>query len=506
MNKQLDVLFVHANASEVLFQDLSRDFSAREPPIWAAMLANHCRLNGFGVAILDCEVEQLTTFESAKKIFEHDARLVVFPVYGQNPNASSQNMEGSVATAEAVKQLNPNQKILFVGGHVAALPKETLVETSVDMICQNEGVYTIGNLLKVNLDDEYQLGKVKGLAFKDKEGNFNFNPMERIVPMDRLDVDLPGMAWDLLPDLKNYRTSNWHSWPNKNIKQPFASMYTNVGCYAQCSFCMINIINRTDSSDNITAADSNVLRWWSPDFIIKQFDYLAKMGVKNLKLADELFLARKQHFLPVLKLLEERKHDFNIWLYSRVDVLRPEYLDLMQKVGVTYVALGVEQPDQKLRQEIDKGTYKEVKVTELFKLIRESGINTIANYIFGLPFDTHESMKYTLDFALENYTEMFNLYVAQALPGSPLHLEAKRAGWKLPDRYAGYSQHSYYTQNIPSLHLSAAEILDARDKAFTAYFTNPKYLDFMANKFGEDCVRNIRDMTKIKLKRKLLGD
>ena len=57
--KQLDVLFVHANASKKIYQDLAKDFSAIEPPIWAGMLANHCRIKDFSVDILDCEALNL---------------------------------------------------------------------------------------------------------------------------------------------------------------------------------------------------------------------------------------------------------------------------------------------------------------------------------------------------------------------------------------------------------------------------------------------------------------
>ena len=37
----------------------------------------------------------------------------------------SQNMEGAVEISSLLKDLSPNIKILFVGGHVAALPKQT---------------------------------------------------------------------------------------------------------------------------------------------------------------------------------------------------------------------------------------------------------------------------------------------------------------------------------------------------------------------------------------------
>ena len=101
---------------------------------------------------------------------------------------------------------------------------------------------------------------------------------------------------------------------------------------------------------------------------------------------------------------------------------------------------------------------------------------------------------------------MVNFYCAMAYPGSPLYLEAKNKGMELPSTYSGYSQHSYDTQNLPSKKLSAKSILQFRDQAWTKYHTNPKYLSLIKNKFGIKAEQNIRNFTKINLKRKLLGD
>ncbi|MCR4337161.1 MAG: cobalamin B12-binding domain-containing protein, partial [Candidatus Omnitrophica bacterium] len=121
--KQLDILFVHPNAAHKIYQDLSKDFSAIEPPIWAGMLTSHCLQRGFGAEIIDCEAWGLTDDEAAAKIQQWNPRVACFVVYGQQPSASSQNMEGAVDLADAVKKLNPSIKILFVGGHIAALPR-----------------------------------------------------------------------------------------------------------------------------------------------------------------------------------------------------------------------------------------------------------------------------------------------------------------------------------------------------------------------------------------------
>ena len=137
---------------------------------------------------------------------------------------------------------------------------------------------------------------MKGLVFRDKDGFIKINDPSIVVPKNMLTQHLPGMAWDLLPPLQNYRTAGWHSWSNNSEKKPFAALYTSLGCPYKCSFCMINIINREDLGENVTSENSNKFRWWPPEFIIKQFDFLANQGVKNIKIADELFVLNPNHF------------------------------------------------------------------------------------------------------------------------------------------------------------------------------------------------------------------
>ncbi len=500
MPKQLDVLFVHPNAAHKIYQDLAKDFSAIEPPIWAGMLASHCRAQGLGVDILDCEALHLTDEESAKKIKEANPKLACFVIYGQQPSASSQNMEGSVSLADEVKRLSPAQKVLFVGGHIAALPREVLERhASVDFVCQNEGVYTISTLLKTNLTDG--LGKVAGLGYREN-GGVVLNPPSPIVAKEDLPRDLPGVAWDLLP-MKNYRTALWHALPNKSVRQPFAALYTSLGCPMKCSFCMINIINR---QENEYSDGSAVFRYWDPEFIIRDFDKFAEMGIVNIKIADELFVLNQNHFMKLCDLIIARGHKFNIWCYSRVDTVKEPFLETLRKAGVTYLALGIESGNTKVRKDVTKGRFEDVDIRGVVAKIRDHGINVAANYIFGLPEDDHDSMQQTLDLSLEMCTEMANFYSAMAYPGSPLYGIARKEHWKLPATYAGFSQHSYYTQPLPTKYLSAEEVLEFRDKAWLAYHTNPKFLQLLTTKFGAVAAEETLKSTKIKLKRKILEE
>lgn len=500
----VDILFVHPNASDLIYQDLSKKATAIEPPIWAAMLASHVRIKKKTPEILDCEAEGLNYELSVKKILEFKAKIICFVVYGQQPSASAQNMEGASAVAKLLKKNDPSLNILFVGGYVAALPKKTLDdEKSIDFVCTNEGAHTIDGLLAIDKYDEKNLKKIVGLGFRDNDGNIIINQASTIISKKSLEHELPGMAWDLLPSFDKYRTAGWHSWSNNSETAPFASLYTSLGCPYKCSFCMINIINRTNNNEGISSQDSNIFRWWNPDFIIKQFDYFAENGVKNIKIADELFVLNPNHFLKICNLIIERGYDFNIWAYSRIDTCKPEYLETLRKAGVVWLGLGIENPSSIIRKEVHKDAFKEVKILDIIRQMQSYGINVAANYIFGLPEENDESMKFTLDFALEAKSEMANFYSAMAYPGSPLYLEAFSKGVKLPETYSGYSQHSYETQNLPSKELSAAEILKFRDFAWNKYHTDKSYLNLLENKFGVLARKNLEETSKIKLKRKL---
>ena len=67
----------------------------------------------------------------------------------------------------------------------------------------------------------------------------------------------------------------------------------------------------------------------------------------------------------------------------------------------------------------------------------------------------------------------------------------------------GYSQHSFDTQNLPSNHLEASEILEFRDYAWDKFHTDESYLNRLEKKFGLNSRTNLEETTKIKLKRKI---
>lgn len=497
----LDLLII-SPSSAGLYQGLKADFSAKETNIWAGLLANSVR-GKHSVAIYDLEIEKPDANTFYKKVTDYNPKLVLFVVTGQNPNASTAAMSGATDASSILKD---EFKIAFVGPHVNALPIETLEKHSeIGIVLTNEGVYALKNLLNSNLTDN-ELSKINGIAYRDSDGSIRLNQAERIVPQELLVQDLPGIAYDLMPSLDKYRTSSWHANYIDDDRSPFASIYTSLGCIYKCEFCMINIINRTDNDRSKASSSFNTFRYWEPEFTITQLDYLANNGVKQLKIADEMWVLKPKHFETLCDLIIERQYNFNIWAYTRVDTVKPQYLQKLKAAGVNWLALGIEAGNTDIRREITKGKFEDINIREVVKMIQDAGINVCANYIVGLGHDNYDTMQETLSLALELNAENSNIYCATSLPGSPLYLKAINEGWEIPREYSEFGFLSY--DHIPSrtYSLESKQVLEFRDYAFRTLFENPRFLNKIQNKFGDKAVDNIVRMNAIKLNRKLLHE
>ena len=507
----IDVLFINPGNAKAIYQELATSIAAIEPPTWALLLAESCRSQGNSVAILDANAERLTIQEQIAKVKILNPRLIVFVVYGQNVNAGTVNMGGAIELSTALKSIDSNFKIAFVGSYVQALPIKSLIEEkSIDFCFTNEGVYALWEVLKLSEFNSDTLSSIKGIAYRLENDKVKINVSSPVVPTKRMDLDLPGYAWDLLP-FKNkpfdlYRSPSWHANYNENLRTPYAAIQTSLGCNFGCSFCMINILNRNDESEIGVASDYKGMRFWSTEFILKQFDILASYGVRTIKITDEMFLLYKKHYVPLCTELAKKDYarDLIMWSYSRVDtVTNPEFLKVVRSAGIRWLALGIESADKSVRLEVTKGNFEDVDIEKVVKQVEDSNINVMANYIVGLPGDDYESMKRTLNFSKKLNTAGWNMYAAMALPGSELYKHAIQNDIKLPQSYSQFSFHSIDTLPLSTKMLSAAEILKFRDEAFIDYHSGKEFQELIQKKFGQDSLNTIKSMLEFKLKRNI---
>ena len=507
----MDLLLISPGNANEIYQDLSNSYAAIEPPTWALLLAQSVRSIGFKVSIMDVNAERLSHNDVVERINNLNPRLICFVVYGQNVNAGTVSMSGTTSLSKYLKSSGINIPISIVGSYIQALPLKTLKdEDSIDFGFTNEGVYALRNVLKLDKINSITLETINGIVRRVDE-NVVMNKPEKIVPNDRMDIDLPGYAWDLLPykekPLDLYRAPMWHAEYIEENRSPYAAIQTSLGCQFGCEFCMINTINRNDNDEIGVAGNYRGMRHWSPEFIIGEFEKLIDLGVYTIKITDELFLFNRKYYVPLCEMLRDRGYGkkLRMWAYSRVDtVKRPDLLELVRSAGIKWLALGIESADKQVRLEVTKGRFEDVDIKQVIEHVHNADIEVMANYIFGLPGDTHESMKKTLDLSIELCTLGWNAYTAMALPGSKLYKDAILNNIELPKSYEGFSFHSYETLPLPTEKLSPADVLKFRDAAFIEYHSNEDFLEKVKDKQGNKAVENIKEMLKVKLKRKIL--
>ncbi len=497
MSAKLDLVLVNPGSRAKIYQALGARLTAVENPVWAGLIASYVRQKDIAVAIVDAEADELTPDQAAERVVALDPRLVAVVVYGHQPSASTQNMTGASAVVTSLKRQSPTTKVLMLGGHVAALPVRTLDEEACDFVASDEGLEAVAALVEaLRATSDPDLGRVPGLVYR-RNGSIARNPAAPLL-MD-LDRQMPGIAWDLLT-MSKYRAHNWHCFGHLQ-RQPYAAIYTTLGCPYHCSFCCIQAPFKSGEQIIGLKEQVNSYRFWSPERVVDEIGHLVETyGVRNIKFADEMFVLNERHVTAICDRLIERGFDLNIWAYARVDTVKSGMLDKLRRAGFTWLALGIEAADERVLADANK-RYRVDEVFDTVARVRAAGINVIGNYIFGLPEDDRQTMQATLDLAIDLKCEFANFYAAMAYPGSPLYEQARALGWRLPETWTGYSQHAVDTLPLPTRHLSAAEVLRFRDEAFHTYFTNVGYLDMVREKFGPDTVAHIQDMTSHRLER-----
>ncbi len=496
MKNVIDLLLIHPNDQKAVYGDTVQ-YAACEPPFWCAVAAQYCIDRGLKVEILDAEAENLSFEQAAERVQKCNPSLIGIFVTGTNLSASTQKMRGADATCSAIKE-GGDFPVFLWGLHPSALPERTLKESQADYVVTGEGFDTIVNLCRMQ-----QLNESRGSFSQEKLAGLCYREGDKVIRLgtskllNTLDIPMP--AWDLLP-MEKYMPHNWHIMGEANpedAKGRYAVISASIGCPYNCSYCAISALFGTKK-----------LRFWDIDRVMMEIDRLVNQyNIKYIKILDECFVLKKDYVNEFCDKLIERGYDLNIWAYARVDTVNQEILNKLYKAGIKWLAYGIESADDDVLSEVSKSQYNAELTRTVMRWTRQAGINILANFMFGLPDDTIESMEKSLNLCREINPEWINFYVTMPYPGSRDYFDAIEAGKIKDDKWIEYAQYSYECKPSGSKHLTPKEVLQYRDYAFNAFFeNNNQYFELIHNKFGEQYVKQIKDMTKKKLRRKLLGD
>ena len=111
----------------------------------------------------------------------------------------------------------------------------------------------------------------------------------------------------------------------------------------------------------------------------------------------------------------------------RAEHIDPDLLHAMKAAGCWMISLGIESGDQALlsqhRQNADLNM-----LAEKIRMIKKAGIRTKGLLMMGLPGETEESIKKSMQYVFGLPIDDFNLSKFTPFPGSPLYANIRRHG------------------------------------------------------------------------------
>lgn len=353
--------------------------------------------------------------------------------------------------AGIVKKELPDSWVILGGPHPSCLPLETVEDPNVDVVVIGEGEYTILEIVHA-FDVKEELKKIKGIVTKIN-GKLVQTPRRPLI--QNLD-ELPFPAYHLLP-LKKYQ------YPFNVKRKPLVNIISSRGCPFGCVYCSKAVFGRTFRPRNYVK-------------VVDEIEYLVnKFGVKEIHFSDDVFTLDKKRAKMICDEILRRKIDIT-WAIPngiRVDSIDKTLLKKMKKSGCYSVGLGIESGNQEILNRIKKGvTLREVR--RAVRLLNEVGIEIWGYFMFGLPGDTEETMRDTIEFAKSLDLTLAKFHVAVPFPGTEFWSFLVENRYLKSTNFQSYAIHLDPVYEYP--HLSSETILKYYRTAYKEFYLRPQYL------------------------------
>ena len=318
-----------------------------------------------------------------------------------------------------------NVPIAIGGCHVTALPKKTMEEFSVfDYGVYGEGEYTFFELLLYLQKAKLKLSEIKGLIFREDNGNICINESRPFLTSKELDA-LP------YPAFHQYYDDNSHALAGKNSQY---ILLTSRGCPYSCAFCM-RVLGKK-------------VRRRSAKNVIQEIEYaISQYSAYSFDFLDEIFLFDDKHTCELLQLMIERGLSKRIkWrALIRVNFVNSDIINLAKKAGCYRLGMGVESGDDEILKGINKNFTVE-QVRKAVEVIKEARISLETFYILGHPDETEVTLQKTVNLAIELNTETIAVGLMVPYPGTRIYdmaIKGERGyrlvsnDWSQFDKYGG---------------------------------------------------------------------
>jgi radical SAM superfamily enzyme YgiQ (UPF0313 family) len=397
------------------------------PPVTLASIAGTLRARGHEVKLLDCIGADIPFRVMLDEVVNFKPDITVV-------NTSTPTIMNDLNVVKSIKSLTNCLTVVY-GVHPTVMYQETLEACpSLDFCVRGDPETPI---LKI-AEGHYS---APGVCTR---GRFSDVYLE-----DNLDR-FPFAAHDLLPPYVFPLTGN-----------RWTLIIDGRGCPFDCTFCVEPYISGRKA------------RYRSVGRIVSEIEWVRELGISEFLFWDELFTLNRERVISLCNaFVEKGLHKKIKWICTtRVDRVDAPLLKRMKEAGCWMISFGLESGDQSILDRCKKGITLEQSKSAI-KMAKEVGLVTIGHFIIGLPMETEETIRRTIDFAKSSGLDFAQFYMATPFPGSDFYEEAKANGWLIARSWEEIEQGSCAI-NYP--HLPKEKIEAWRRKAYHEFYFRPRF-------------------------------
>ena len=411
----------------------------RLPPIGLMYIASTLEKAGYNVHILDNYLMKKPVEEIKQLIGSLNPQIVGI-------TCGSATYHRCVTTSKAIKEVNPNIKIVVGGWHASYKPDSLLSHPEIDYVVMGEGERAITQLANaISNGNTAQITSIAGLGMRSNSGNIK-NPPIYIQDMD----EIPYPARHLLPLELYDRTIEFID------ATPADVMSISRGCVFNCGFCETRKLW------------GNICRGFSPHRVIDEIkDLMNRYNTRGIYFINDNFTLHKDKTVELCSLMIEKKLGLEWVCDTRVDLVTDELLALMSRAGCRTIWFGIESASPRILKRIGRNITPE-QVEAAFKLCKKHHIKTACSFMLGLPDETLADMKASLEFAKKIDPDwcQFNTFIAY--PDSKLYNELLASG--------KYNKLDEFLLSVNSDEYTYEELQDLQRRFFKKFHMTPRQI------------------------------
>jgi len=414
-----------------------------EYPIYLAYTVAVLEEQGVNVEFIDGVAEEHSTQTFVDAVKKIDPRIIFM-------ECSTPSINHDLFTAKKLKEELKDIFIVLIGPHPTYFHKEILTKNEfIDAIVRGEFEYTIRDL-SLTLLKEGELKDVKGVSYRDKN-DIGVNDDRPLI--QNLDI-LPFPARDRVKS-DSYREAVFTG-------KKCTTIVSSRGCPYHCIFClwprtMYGRKFRARSAGNVVDEVEHVVE---------------KCGIDEIYFDDDCFTLEKKRLMKICNGIRERGIDVKWMCQSRVDNVDDELLSEMKRAGCHYIKYGVESGSQEMLNLMKKGITLE-NARKAFYLTRKNGIKTQAFFLIGLPWETEETFRETVEFAKELKPDSAQFAVVVPHPGTELYDICIKKRWL---KFNSWEDFDCRKTLIETDNFSARDVEKYRIQAYREFYFRPSYI------------------------------